>query len=369
MKKKVLSMLLAVIVIAQIFTVLCVTASAWSWSTDGKYLVNSYNASIVSDGAITVDAKLDHMYLTGTKITNYPTPFVRTAYSEEVRALADGRFFAYVAADTKGMYIYAEVKDKTIASSLNKDGNDGDFVNIYFDWLDTHPEAEDRTDAWSASDYMGTYGKDQNLGWLSADYYGNITGSRGFSSYRSFGPNKNQAAVLKTRFTDDGWALEWFIPWKDKAQSTAIANGQQIPCDIGFEVGDDSSLDDGTEQNVNIYYDQRYEICGSYYADYSRLSNVTFVKGYDLTQNVCTVAKKADFICDHCGETVGENKSVSVSSGTPESHVWVESAESRAADCENDGLEKLKCKYCSATKETVIPALGHSYEFNKREAR
>jgi hypothetical protein len=185
-----------------------------------------------------------------------------------------------------------------------------------------------------------------------------------------FGPNKNQAAVYKYRLTDSGWACEWFIPWKDEAQSKAIAKGEQIPCGIGFEVGDDSELSDGKEQNVNIYFDQRQEICSGYYADYSKLSDITFVKGYDTEKNICTVAKKADIICNHCGEVVGENKTVSVSSGTLENHVWGASSESRAADCENDGLAKTECKYCGKVKEeTVIPALGHSYEYSKREAR
>lgn len=295
MKKRILSVILTVIVAAQTLSMLIIPTNAWSWDTDGKYKVNSYNASIVSDGTITVDAKLDHLYLTGTKITNHNVPFVRSSYSAEAKALADGTFFAYVAADTKGMYIYTEVNDKTIASSLNTNGNDGDMVNIYFDWVNNHPTPEERTSGWSASDYMSTYGKDQNLGWLSADYKGNIKGSRGFASYNMFGPNKNQAAVYKYRLTDSGWACEWFIPWKDEAQSKAIAKGEQIPCGIGFEVGDDSELSDGNEQNVNIYYDQRHEICTGYYADYSKLSDITFVKGYDTEKNICTVAKKSRY--------------------------------------------------------------------------
>lgn len=370
MKKKFLSMLLAVIVIAQIFTVLCVNASAWSWSTDGKYWVNSYNAPIVSNGSITVDAQLDHLYLAGTKITNYPDKYLRSTYSDEAKALADGSFFAYVAADAKGMYIYAEIEDSTIYTSSKTNGNGGDYMNIYFDWVEAHPTTEERTSDWSASEYLSTYGSDQNLGWLSADYQGNIKGSQGFSSYTKLGPNKNQSATYMYRLTDSGWALEWFIPWRDQEQKNAIKNGQTFPCGIGFQVGDDSELTDGTEQDVVIRFDQRQEIGLRYYSDYSTLSEINFINGYETEKIICTVSKKSDVVCSHCGEILSENKSLYVSSSTPESHVWVASAENCAADCENDGLEKTECKYCGAVKEeTVIPALGHSYEFNQREAR
>ena len=129
MKKKFFSTLLAVIIIAQALVILSVPVSAWDWGTDGKYNVNTYNASIVSNGAITLDAQLDHAYLSGTKITNYidDISYIRsTTYLSEYTKRAKGEFFAYIAADTNGMYIYTQIGDSTIFTSMNTNGNDGD---------------------------------------------------------------------------------------------------------------------------------------------------------------------------------------------------------------------------------------------------
>ena len=45
------------------------------------------------------------------------------------------------------------------------------------------------------------------------------------------------------------------------------ANGEQIPCDIGIQVGDDSHVTDGKEEDVSIRFDQRQEIGLNYYSD------------------------------------------------------------------------------------------------------
>ena len=359
---------------AQMLVLLVVPSSAWAWDADGKYQVATYNAAIVKDGAITLDGVLDHSYLFGTRIVsyiNYP-PYIRGGYSAVADA-ARGNFYAYVAVDTKGMYIFCEVEDITIFPSTNSNANDGDMVNIYFDWVDTHPSPENRTSDWSASDYLKNNSGTQMLGWLSADYYGKISGSRGFGSYTKFGPNKNQSAVCKTKIVDGGWTLEWFIPWRDKAQSAAVAKGESIPLGIGFEIGDDSDIKNEVtpdkEQNVAITHDQRKELGLGYYSDYSKLAQINLIKGYGETYNTCTVKGLADVVCDHCGEVVAENVKVTVSSGTQTSHAWKKSAEHIEPSCEEAGYEFFECKYCDAVKESTLPALGHSYEYSEREGR
>ena len=371
MKKKILSMLLAIIVVAQVLIILSVPASAWDWGTDGNYNVNTYNASIVSNGAITLDAQLDHAYLSGTKITHYPdvVPYFRSDKYSSLAGNAKGEFFAYIAADTKGMYIYTQIEDSTIFTTMNTNGNDGDYLNIYLDWVDSHPAPENRTSSWNYSNYRSTYGAiTQNVGYLSADYKGNIAAAWGFSSYTNFGPNQNQSAVYKYRLTDTGWACEWFIPWKDQTQINAIAKGETIPCSIGFQVGDDLDVNHTVtpdkQEDVVLRFDQRKEVGLSYYADYSRLSSVKFVKSAEQKTVVCTKSGLADKICADCGEIFEEGIAVDVAAGTPESHVFA-LTESREVGCTEDGIERLECKYCDAVDETVYPATGHNYEFSR----
>ena len=115
-------MLLAIIVVVQVLIILSVPASAWDWGTDANYNVNTYNASIVSDGAIILDAQLDHEYLSGTKITHYPdvVPYFRSDKYSSLAGNAKGEFFAYIAADAKGMYIYTQIEDSTIFTTIYK---------------------------------------------------------------------------------------------------------------------------------------------------------------------------------------------------------------------------------------------------------
>ena len=84
MKRKILSIILTVIVLAEAIAMMVIPASAasWSWQTNGKFEVASYNAQIVKDGSIKVDASLEDVYLKGTKITSYPDeePYRRPGY-------------------------------------------------------------------------------------------------------------------------------------------------------------------------------------------------------------------------------------------------------------------------------------------------
>ncbi len=372
--KKFSCIILALIIVAQLISSMSILASSWSWGSDGKYEVASYNAAIVKNDSIEVDAVRDHEYLSSTKITEYPelSPYTRSGYSSVVGD-AKGNFEAYVVVDTKGMYIYAEIEDSTIFATTNSNGNDGDYISIYFDWIGTHPTPEERSDSWSASDYLNNNKTDQKLGWLSADYYGNIVGSRGFSSYTKFGPNKNQSILYEAQIVEGGWVCEWFVPWRSQAQCDAVSKGEQFHCGIGFQVGDDSDIKDtatpGKEQDVIIRFDQRKELGLSYYLDYSKLADLTFVQGHEETYRVCTSSGLADLVCEECDIVIKENVSVSVFDEDPKSHVYIWSAESSASTCANDGKEIFLCKYCDAIKTTEIPALGHNYEYSQREAK
>ena len=421
MKRKFLSIILTAIVLAEAIAVMIVPISAadWKWQTDGKYMVESYNAPIVKSGSIAVDAILDEEYLKGTKITSYPdeSPYRRKGY-ESIWSDVRGEFEAYVALDTKGMYIYAEIEDITIHSSTNDDGNDGDFFQIYFDWCTpdiVHPTPAEMYSmynsgsAFNGKSYSRTYNLQglQYIGYLSADYYGKIAAYGGFAPYNQLGPNATDSVGYKAKFIDGGWACEWFIPWRDQEQKDMIANGQQFPLGIGLQVGDDTDINNikSGEKDVGICYDQRKELGLTYWDDYTTLSDIVFITepecthvwtdgeilkaptctvigqrekvcslcgdtktvaipaaGHTAQYIVCTVAKKRDRVCLTCGVTIAKGLSASVSATTPESHVFAPSEENKTPTCTENGAYSVQCKYCSKIEATdSIPALGHSY--------
>ena len=294
MKKTIIAIVLAIATL----TTLVLPASAWSWADDGEYEVASYNVPIVEPGTITVDVELDAAYLNGTKITSYPdeSPYKRGGY-ESVWDDADGTFFAYIAVDVNGIYIYAEINDHTIFETTNTNANDGDMFQIYFDWCTPdilHPQPADRYkdyvvlgNIWDPqSNYKSLYtvGGLQYLGWISCDYYGVIANSGGFSPYTALGPEGTDPVVCQAKLIDGGWACEWFVPWRDQEQKDMIAAGQQFHCGIGFQACDDSDVDQlctpDKEQSVGIMFDQRKELGLQYYADYSMLADVMWADSY-----------------------------------------------------------------------------------------
>ena len=95
MKKKLFSICLAAVILLQTVVTMSLYASAWSWTSDGRCAVPTYNAQIVEDESIEVDAKLDVEYVGGTKITSYPDaePYRRGKY-ESVWANARGTYEA-----------------------------------------------------------------------------------------------------------------------------------------------------------------------------------------------------------------------------------------------------------------------------------
>ena len=411
---------MTVIVLAEAIAMMVIPASAasWSWQANGKFEVASYNAQIVKDGSIKVDASLEDVYLKGTKITSYPDeePYRRPGY-ESIWDDARGNFEAYVALDTNGMYIYAEIEDITIHSSTNDDGNDGDFFQIYLDWCTSdivHPTPAEMYsmynsgNAFNGPTYSRTYNVQglQYIGYLSADYYGKIAAAGGFAPYDQLGPNGTDSVDYEAKLIDGGWACEWFIPWRDQEQKDMIKNGKQFHLGIGLQVGDDTDINNikSGEKDVGICYDQRKEMGLQYWNDYTRLSDIVFLvdvcehsykdsavlkeptcmeigqkeqtciycgatkktaipaTGHTSRYVVCTVAKKRDKVCVNCGVTIAQNMTASVSSSTPESHVFAPSGDSKAPTCTEKGVYSVKCKYCGKTEYSEdVPANGHSY--------
>ena len=288
MKKSIIAIVLAV---ATLVTFI-VPASAWSWKDDAQFEVAQHNAPIVEDGAITVDGDLDALYTTGTKIVSYPDedPYFRGGAYEAIKEDGDGSFEAYIAVDTTGLYVWAQINDTTIFETTNTNGNDGDCFQIYFDWCTpdiAHPRPKQLYDAyvldgvgWAYGPYKSSYGVSglQYIGWLSADYNGVLSSSAGFNPHSSLGPDATDAVVYAAKLVDGGWSCEFFVPWRDDEQKEMVANGEQFHCGIGFQSCDDADIDNlctpDKEENNFITFDQRRELGLSYWADYSMLADV-----------------------------------------------------------------------------------------------
>ena len=108
---------------------------------------------------------------------------------------------AWVTNSKAGLYIYAEVDDKTPFGDTNNDGDDGDKFQAYVDFVRDY-----RTSGLTAGDYKktGTAGS-QRLGWVNVTPDGNIWGGWGFSGV--------DGLASKVVITETGYTLEMFIPW------------------------------------------------------------------------------------------------------------------------------------------------------------
>lgn len=349
MKKQVFKrMSSAVLAFVMVFVMLpsfSLPTFAWTWKDDGKFEVAAYNVPILGDGAIWVDADLDAKYLFGTKITSYPDeePFFRDGEYSPLKDFGKGDFIAYVAVDTMGIYVYAEIEDSTIFETTDTNGNTGDCFQIYFDWCTpeiVHPSPAELYEmylldgvGWNAASYKAQYNVNglQYIGWLSADYNGVVTSSGGFNPHYALGPGANDAVVYAAKLIEGGWACEWFVPWRDQKQKDMIANGEQFHCGIGFMAGDDADIGDtctpGIEENCCLKFDQRKEMGLSYWADYSMLADLVFV-----------------------------------SSCTSESGHNYETYETVAPTCMEDGYTVKRCSICyTVYNDNYVPKLGHGY--------
>ena len=307
--------LLIALTVSLLLISFAVPASAWSWKDDAKFEVAEYWVYVAEEGEIIVDGELDEGYLQGTRIESYEDeiPYKRGGY-DAVWDDADGTFFAYIAVDVTGMYIYAEIKDTTIFETTNTNGNDGDCFQIYFDWCTpdiAHPRPQDLYNmylldgvGWAYGPYKSSYGASglQYIGWLSCDYNGVIASSMGFNPHTALGPEGTDSVLLETKLVDGGWACEWFVPWRDEEQKERVLFPYVESCwgvdsvkgghsstyyyphmGIGFQACDDADIDNlctpDREENVGLRFDQRKELGLSYWADYSMLADVRWEGG------------------------------------------------------------------------------------------
>ncbi len=310
MKKSIIAVVLA---IATLVTFI-IPASAWAWAADGKFEHTSYNIARVEAGTIKVDGVLEDAYRDGDRIESYPDaePYRRGAWKDhpEVLEVTRGEFWAYVAVDPTGLYIYAEIEDETIFDT-NRDGNanEGDMIQLYFDWCEpsedaamnmAHPSPKVMYNQYllegtiweDAFNYRGMYGANgmMYLGWIAFDYHGQVNSAWGFSPHETLGLMADKSIQSTTELTGDGWKCEVFVPWREESQGERVAAGEQFHCGLGFQIANDSDLYDVVdyqengkpmpEKSVGITFDQRKEIGLSYYIRYSALADLMWADSY-----------------------------------------------------------------------------------------
>ena len=242
----------------------------------------NYGAVIDIKDSISVDGEKDEIYNSTSKIVSHKDVY-EVSYSAEK---PNGDFEAWIVLGQKGMYIYAEIKDNTQTHSL-KTGC-GDYIKLYLDWCTSdlvHPSDDKKAELkasgrpWDpVNDYRDIYGISglQYIGWLQGYSNGMVRGGMGFAPIDSLGPDENDTVVYKSIDTDDGWACEWFIPWRDDEQKQMIKDNEQFHIGFGIEVGDDTAVKDGESKVAVKRFDQNKKDGIEYVKDYSLLVDLDF---------------------------------------------------------------------------------------------
>lgn len=199
---------------------------------------------------------------------------------------ADGDFKAWISRGIQGLYVYVEIKDKT--STLEpKDEAGGDYVKLYLDWCTNdlvHPSEwelkrlEDEGRPWDHLMYRVQYGVSglQYIGWLCFYSDGRITDGLGFGPHFKLGPEAEHSVISKSVPTDEGWACEVFIPWRDDKQREMVDKYKYFHLGLGIEVGDDATVGDGSYAPTVKRYDQSMDRGSRYSENYAILTDLRF---------------------------------------------------------------------------------------------
>lgn len=229
MRKKLLSAILAIVMLVAVIPVMALPTGAVSNSTVG------YKTTVTTD-VLAVDGQLDDAYLKSDQI--------KTVYKSSASNEAND-FVAYAAANAQGLYVWAAVEDTTQFHAKDR-------LTIYFNFRAMH-NSED------------------NL----ANSYMHVNVNPGSSTVFSVGGGYETglAPVLSidditTAFVKQdgvGYTAEIFIPWQDVADKVGAKSDTALPVSIGFEAHDYDSTGthlsysgDSTSSNVNLYYNTFY---------------------------------------------------------------------------------------------------------------
>ena len=246
-----------------------------------------YTAKVTSN-PVTVDGKLDDVYLEGDVIKNGEYIY-KDKSLEEIPAYTG--FTAYTAATLDGFYVYLDVNDETMNNIAASDTNaldGGDRVQFYIDMTPAGYRHDDGLFVYMSGDsrdYERTNAFDG--GWIGVDYNGNLggisygknladlKGSIDFEIVKRENPDWN-GTDPQTQYV--GYIVEMFIPWTPW-MANAIGRQDVTHFGFGIEVQDDCTYDDSTNRGVIIGNDGFL----SYYYSASILPDIVF--DYGTTPN------------------------------------------------------------------------------------
>ena len=263
MKKQIMSIVLAVSMLASLFAVFMLPAVA----ADDPAIRGIY----VSDNALVVDGKCDDEYLESDKIVSI--------YSIRDKD-PNLKFEGYAVATKEGIYIWLEIKgDTTYVNVEGKNVNDyksqgenRDYLQVYYN--------------------MSASGKDDHKGYVMHDYtnstyFRNEAGSNKIG-YGTTAPAGFQSAAVKT---STGWISEMFIAWAEgsPAQIGMAAGDLTTYFGLGFQYNDDTNGDDKYntavyDKNTTSYWSDYKLTCPSqFFRNFGRLSKTNVFLDGDLT--------------------------------------------------------------------------------------
>ena len=247
MKKRILSIVLAVVMVVGMAATMLTSVSAYTYIDEDSFDV------YVSTNALKVDAEMDDVYWQSEQISN-----AFTYYRQR-----DGvGFKSWAVATEAGYYAYTEVADTTVGSEYMewnaKRGNVNDVsahdkVQYYFQF-----KYVDGTNWW---------------GYFETDYYANNVDGEQFANinctsdktlhhvrWKAAGPNVTAAdtndipagvdyatKILRDSNGDEyGWVSEIFIPWNVAGNVPAAQAGTVPTMGIGVQVNNDNYKEGAT---------------------------------------------------------------------------------------------------------------------------
>lgn len=207
MKKRILSMLLAVITVVAMIPAALVTAIAAEATTPKTDYKDSYQA-YVCHYEPNFDGKLDNIYLESEKISVEPSvTAIGGSYNKDKAASFEG----YPLITKKGLYIFVTVEDATINQGLESscDPGDGDKFQVYVQLANT----VGGTTQWAS-------------GYFDMDYtHTNISVAGDIVSGK---------ASHKYIINETGYTMEFFMPWEG---STNTINSTITPNTVDVYIG------------------------------------------------------------------------------------------------------------------------------------
>lgn len=249
MKKQIISIVLAVSMLATMFTAFMLPAVAADPVRNVK----------ITDEIVKVDGVMEEIYLESSSIDSI--------YKIKDTANTKLAFKGYMVANYKGVYIWLEIMgEDTYVNTPGVNvhdfsGDNRDYLQVYYNMSASNTQ----------TNHKGYIMHDYN----NSTYFRNEAGSAN-SGYTKTAPAGFESAAVKT---ETGWISEMFIPWHSGTPVYESMQKKDTSCyfSIGFQYNDDYDGvggKDGKGQYDCAVYDKETT---SYWSNYNLMPAVTFV--------------------------------------------------------------------------------------------